>query len=69
MTFKIGSLSSPSFVKSILRDAKPVQLTAADLVEQQDATSFKEFNSFNAIFSYYLQNSLYLVWNFVENYK
>ena len=46
MTFKIGSLSSPSFVKSILRDAKPVQLTAADLVEQQDATSFKEFNSF-----------------------
>lgn len=46
MTFKIGTLSSPSFVKSILRDAKPVQLTAAELVEQQDVASFKEFNSF-----------------------
>lgn len=46
MAFKIGSLSSPSFVKSILRDAKPVQISAADVVEQQGATDFKEFDSF-----------------------
>jgi len=46
MTFKIGTLSSPSFVKSILRDAKPVQVAAEDIISQVGAEDFKEFKSF-----------------------
>jgi len=34
MAFQIGTLNSPAFVKSILRDAKPVQASGADLIDK-----------------------------------
>lgn len=46
MSFQIGTFSSPAFIKSILRDAKPVQANAAELIEQGAALTFNEEDSF-----------------------
>jgi len=40
MAAKIGSISSPSYVKSIQQDSKPIQLTAEDIKSLNESVDF-----------------------------
>jgi len=51
MAIKQGSLS-PAFIKSILQDARPVEASAADILDQDAGIVFGKSESENSVFKY-----------------